>query len=748
FTIPRPSVGQCRTGLQVGDDPARGDLTVLFECCVIALCSGDNGGVFFVRNPDPGSSRDVTLLNTLVVNNADHGIRLRGLGSTDSFTLDESCVVANGSRGLLLSDDAINEPVVTIQDTLIDSAGASDPINGDGFNGTLTLNRVTLNRPGGDLIQFEAQVNGEGTYVLTDVIDGPSSDSLFRLRSNGGDLDPQNGPASITVNEGLVSDSPYRSAQAASVKAVFDGVYGGAGPISDDPQFSNVTFDNSIFANIRKWDSSTNDFLDVSNLAALTGQGNSGMDLTGGAEFGVLPRTTVTVDPTASPVPGSVYNTIKDAADNLIGGDAWGGGNDCIELSDNGVHYVDDIVDFNPLSAGATLVVRNVPGDSPVVALDPLSIPSRTFRFNDSGVITVEGITFIGAAGVDARNQGHRNFIWVEVDDAGDDITMTVSDCVFTANNGFDQPILDFSTPVPAGDLGTYGRAIQNGDDPVNGDNFDLLIENCAFAYCNEGDGAVQAFRDSPLSQNLTIRGCIFANNNGSCVRLDGVDGDTFLFENCVTTLNRDGRGLLLRPANTGVGTSLTVRDSIIDQTGASTPINIDGPLGAGTLTVERTTIARPGADYILLEGQRDGEGTIELTDIVAAPGADSLVRFVGDNLGDGDSPASLTANIGIASDKPYRGSQSTAIMAAFDSLYSGNGPIPDDPMFVNTVWDSSFAGMTAWDSSTNYFFDVNQLSFCGQGSGGSDLSGGAETHFTACVPPPGASVDDWDLYE
>ncbi|MCA9414920.1 MAG: hypothetical protein KC917_01560 [Candidatus Omnitrophica bacterium] len=246
----------------------------------------------------------------------------------------------------------------------------------------------------------------------------------------------------------------------------------------------------------------------------------------------------------------------------------------------------------------------------------------------------------------------------------------------------------------------------------------------------------------------MTIRGCIFANNNGSCVRLDGVDGDTFLFENCVTTLNRDGRGLLLRPANTGVGTSLTVRDSIIDQTGASTPINIDGPLGAGTLTVERTTIARPGADYILLEGQRDGEGTIELTDIVAAPGADSLVRFVGDNLGDGDSPASLTANIGIASDKPYRGSQSTAIMAAFDSLYSGNGPIPDDPMFVNTVWDSSFAGMTAWDSSTNYFFDVNQLSFCGQGSGGSDLSGGAETHFTACVPPPGASVDDWDLYE
>ncbi|MCA9448879.1 MAG: hypothetical protein KC931_17295, partial [Candidatus Omnitrophica bacterium] len=159
---------------------------------------------------------------------------------------------ANGSRGLLLSDDAINEPVVTIQDTLIDSAGASDPINGDGFNGTLTLNRVTLNRPGGDLIQLEAQVDGEGTYVLTDVIDGPSSDSLFRLRSNGGDLDPQNGPASITVNEGLVSDSPYRSAQAASLKAAFDGVYGGAGPISDDPQFSNVTFDNSIFANIRK----------------------------------------------------------------------------------------------------------------------------------------------------------------------------------------------------------------------------------------------------------------------------------------------------------------------------------------------------------------------------------------------------------------------------------------------------------------------------------------------------------------
>ncbi len=432
---------------------------------------------------------------------------------------------------------------------------------------------------------------------------------------------------------------------------------------------------------------------------------------------------TVTVDPTALAVPGSIYTSLNDAVDNLGGGDNWGDGvNDTILIEDATPVIVTSRVTCIPFDATSPLTIKNATGASPIIAMgNPM--PDRMFRVTNSGNYIFEGLTVIGAAGLDADAQGNRTAFWVDAGDPGFVVNVTFSDCVITANDGTNNPRLDWSGSFPASNLGAMNQAIQHGDDPYRG-KVSITIENCAIGFTTNDDGCIYFGRSidgaNPFSdptRSLTIRNTLIANNLSHATRIRGVSAETtVLIEDCLFELNA-GRASIINPESGGGDPDITIRDTLIDNTGGSTPINIDGEFG-GSLTVERATISRPGADLIIVEGQSGTKGDFTLTDIIDVDG-DSVFRHL--NPGSA-TPASVVV-AGIASDSPYRGSQSQVVQDAFDAA----GWITESPDFVSTAFDSSFDGLSSWDSATNDLFDVQNDNFATAGSGGGALSGGAE---------------------
>src|SRR3990172_7078181 len=109
---------------------------------------------------------------------------------------------------------------------------------------------------------------------------------------------------------------------------------------------------------------------------------------------------TVTVNAAAAPVPGSIYPTVRAAADNLAGGDTWGDGvDDTILVTDDAVVVEGQQTTFHAFELGGSLTVRNNPGDNPIIALsDPP--PVRLFKVDESLNATFDGLTIVGAAGI------------------------------------------------------------------------------------------------------------------------------------------------------------------------------------------------------------------------------------------------------------------------------------------------------------------------------------------------------------
>jgi hypothetical protein len=142
----------------------------------------------------------------------------------------------------------------------------------------------------------------------------------------------------------------------------------------------------------------------------------------------------------------------------------------------------------------------------------------------------------------------------------------------------------------------------------------------------------------------------------------------------------------------------------------------------------------------VILEKQIAGEDSITLKNIISVAPDDSVFRWMPeDGVG---KPGSFTVAC-INSDGPAaRGTQHADIIAAFDADYGGTGTFHDSPMFVSTDIDSSYAGIRKWDSTTNTLYDVNNPTFAGKGTGGTNLVGGAEC--PACAQ---TGVDDWTLY-
>jgi hypothetical protein len=460
---------------------------------------------------------------------------------------------------------------------------------------------------------------------------------------------------------------------------------------------------------------------------------------------------TVTVNASASPEPGIRYNTIRAAAENLAGGDAWGNGSDdTILVTDDAVVIEDAQVNVHPFEPGTSVTIRNTPGDTPIVALSVSPSPHRLFYINESILMTFDGLTLIGGDGTNPDPQDGddvRTCFGMEADDPGDVVNCTIRNCVVTRNKGGNVPELDYSAEFEP--TGTFQRAIFHGDEVYRG-LISCTVEDSVFAFFYARYAGIQFDRqvdpqnpNSPATRVLTFRRTLLTKcgDNGHGVRARDVGPETTynFIDSCIT--GTPGRGMLFGLNDLPeIGVNINIIHSIIDDTGGTpAPINIDGKWD-GTLMIDGATLVRPGGDMILVEKQTSGDGTFVFKNLISAPPDDSILYWFPEN---GTSkPGSLTVS-NINTDGPAaRATQHPSIKSAFAADYGGTGPFPDNPLFLSTQIDSSYTGIRKWDSTTNTLFDVGNPSFSGKGTGGANLVGGAE-----CPSCSATEVNDWALY-
>ncbi len=471
----------------------------------------------------------------------------------------------------------------------------------------------------------------------------------------------------------------------------------------------------------------------------------------------VFPAT-VTVDPLDAGVPGSIYTALLGAVDNHIGGDAWGNGdNDTIELVDSGVHLVSGLLDLRTFGDASTLTVRNRAGDTPVIAVDPASVPERLFDIRRPGTFSLVGLTIIGPAGTSGAENGNETAIRVEADGIGEDVSLFLNNVVVTANDGSNQPVLDYSATFPEGNAGTFPRALFHGGSAYAG-KLSCSISHCTFAYTTDDDGCIQwgttvdpGNTFDPPARNLTVDHTLIANTLGTSLRLRSLSSESTVLVNESFFVLLSGYGGARSLFFTGQGPLsplIQVRDSIFDNTGGTLPINADLGFGGGftgTLDLQRLTVRRPGADIIFMEKQSNGSGNYIIRDFVASGAVDSVLR-----LDPAITPASLTVEC-VAASTGARSTQSTAVKNAFAALYGGIGVLTTDPQIANTNASTVIPNLRGWVSTDNDLFDVASPVFADKATDGGPLSGGAEfiggPEPTPTPTQPPSSATDWLLY-
>lgn len=445
---------------------------------------------------------------------------------------------------------------------------------------------------------------------------------------------------------------------------------------------------------------------------------------------------TVTVDPQGVPAPGSVYTTILAAFKNLPAGpesDGWGDGNDVVDLVDTSIHLLGAEVDVTLINNGS-VTLRNAPGTEPVVALDPSSIPTYGLVVHRSGHHTIEGITFIGPKGVDADTAGNRDLFRIESNDNLEEVHATIRNCVMTANDGNDAPLLDFGAPNPNDRLGCIGRLIHQGRSAFAGRVLSITVEHCVLAYTSGNDAAIlmrEPAQDPESVRKLAILNTAIVNHTrGSGLRFDNIGNESTVFiKDSVFALCKE-RAVIFR--GTEASPELSVFHSIIDQVGGAPAINSEVPFW-GSMSFEQVTFNR-GDDLVVLGDQYSGDGNFVFRDVIAVAGS-PLFRISG-----GFEPGLLVVEH-VAANPPYSIDQAQSVQDAFAADFGGTGPLTADPQFSLTTFDSSLAGIRAWNSMTNTYYDVgNVTDFAGQAHNGSDLTGGAEL-------VGATNIDGWCLY-
>jgi hypothetical protein len=735
------TAGTYRRGFYVGEAAADGDLTVTIEDCVMAYTSNGAGAMRIERDPAAGAIRNFTFRNTLFVGNRVRVLLCTHADTNSTFNF-EKCACVNVPNETLLFADRTFGPTVNISDTIFAPAPAGNDsqlrVLDSSFLSNLTVERCTFSTNNSDVINFSGAGGSPGAenVVLLECIEF-DGDSAFRYNEPGF-------PASLVVSR-IASYAPIRGSQDATIRQVFAEDFGTAGPLTHDPIFENTTFDNTLFANIRRWDSTSNNFLDVTNPSYLA-RNPDGSDLTGGAEFSDnlagANRTCVTVDPGGTPVAGVLYNTIADAIDNHRNGDAWSAGNDCIELV-NGVHLVGNHQNSNtpdPSIGNGVLTIRAQNPGNAVVALDPADIPTVMFFFRSNGTFMLEGLTLIGADGVVSNDGGvNRTCVAADGDDPDLFVEVILRDCAITQNSGDNVPNLDYSGAAATGTLtGTFRRGLYNGGAEKRGP-CRLTFECGIVAYCQNGDGCVQIERgagDYGAKVDWIFRNVLFAGNQSRALRItngadttdlagDGQAGTTLDFEECCFA-NHSAETILL--SGSVFGPTLNFSDCIFAPLPAGNePAIVSTDSSFFNLSVVGATFVSDNNDQIRFAGAggQPGQDNIVLKDIIEWD-AGSLFRYEPD----GAFPNSLNVFEGVSSNNAASSPHNhVSILNAFSSLYGGSGPITDNPNFVTTTFDDTiFANIRKWDSTTNDFADVgNDASYAGQGGGGSNLTGAAE---------------------
>ena len=490
--------------------------------------------------------------------------------------------------------------------------------------------------------------------------------------------------------------------------------------------------------------------------------------LVAGVALSTAHSATVTVDPLAATVPGSVYADLPSCVEvNMLTGDQWAdGNNDTVLLSTNTFHRViNDNVDFAVFGApNGSVTVRSAGPGPAIIVSDPFA--SRDVRglleCATSGNFTFENLTLIGKPNQDGAPIGSGGFelrgaFKIAADAAGERVSVNIRNVVVTANNGSNGPILDYTLPFPTDNHGTFMRAIHANDDRFRGDFVDINVENCVFAYTigssNDNDGggvAVFRARDSGVTsatQEAHFKNCLFTNCQTSGVSIGGgTENYNVTLEDClISNVNESGISLSLFDSDGIVWgqPTLNVLHTIIDspQSGITNDVASD-QVFTGTLNLDEVTFNCAGQDAVSFVNHTASEGNFNFSNVIA-PQVSSLFRLQPDpSPNSGPAPLSLSA-ASLATNSAALASQAPSVQSTLSAAVVSAA----DPGFFNTAFGPSFVGLREWDSTTNDLFDVTNVDYAGIGTVGADLGGGAE-FIGGNIPTPPSSVDDWRLYE
>ena len=490
--------------------------------------------------------------------------------------------------------------------------------------------------------------------------------------------------------------------------------------------------------------------------------------------LGTAHSATVTVDPTAPPVPDAVYDTLENAIElNALTGDAWANGNDdTVLLVTSAPHMVVDKVEVLVFggSANQTMTIRSAgPGPALIVAdaFGPKSIKG-VFELDSSGTFRFEGLTLIGGAGKNGEplptGYEYRSAFRLESDSPGDDVHVEIRDCVVTANDGANNPVLDYSKPFPVNNEGTFMRGIFASDDRFRGKGISCVVENCVFAYLigKSGDksGGTHVFRrrdpsnpdQETAKQTFQFRHCLFANCLSDGISIGGATRSySISLEDClVTKTGKRGVYLELSPISSDGtpihwgGPTIHLSHSIIDSVSApisNTPSGIGDGIQpfTGSLNFDRVTLQGNGNDAVHLAEQASSSGTITFKDVVAF-GVNSLLRLQPDPVADSGPAPYLLAAQSLATNKAALTTQASSAQATLSAAVVTSSL----PQYRSVNFDSTYAGIRFWDSTANPLFDIVNGDYVDKGSGDTALGGGAEYDGPG---PPSSAVRGWPLY-
>lgn len=439
------------------------------------------------------------------------------------------------------------------------------------------------------------------------------------------------------------------------------------------------------------------------------------------------------------------YPTIADAANDFGN---WGNGSgDTIRLNSTETHTIADRISFTfGLSGDQTFTIES---DNPSANAVILHATNATgaMRFGTAGTWNLNNLTFLPAIGSDFTGS-ERGTIQLEDGLVAPNVyDLNITGCIFTANNGSNQPNLTFgvaaSAPRP-------GIAVRHGDGS-NPSGVNLTMTDCIIAHTVYA--ALYFARNTDefgMNGNAGPMNCVF---DGVLIQRPGEDalrirnhnpGDIYTLQNSAILDGQNGSAIQVAKGDEnpteGMGV-FTIDNCIISHPGGN-QISLRQNF-VGTLIVNDTTIYFPpnnvGIRYEDFDVLQSGEERhLTVTDSIINTG-DQAIR-INVNFPGAEFTSVNINNFATAGTTPY-GNDNTvdvaSVVNAINAVYGGAGPLMDDPQFVST----DYAVVTSADSTTNDFLDIQTTSYGTAASGGGPLEGGAQ------YVGEQTDVENWALY-